>query len=121
MTNAAAPAAQPRAVFTEGKIMRHVAVMTATGSIGLMAIFAVDLLSLWYLSHLDHHDQIIAGVGFAYQVLFFVTSIGIGLTIAVTATCARAIGAGRRADARRLATSGMMQMTMISGLVVLAI
>ncbi|RFB78846.1 MATE family efflux transporter [Methylovirgula sp. 4M-Z18] len=121
MTDAAAPGRQPYAVFTEGKIIRHVAVMTATGSIGLMAIFAVDLLSLWYLSHLDHHDTIIAGVGFAYQVLFFTTSIGIGLTIAVTATCAKTIGAGRRADARRLAASGLTHMVLISTLVVVAI
>ena len=34
------------AIFTEGSLIRHVAVMTGTGSIGLVAVFAVDLLSL---------------------------------------------------------------------------
>ena len=53
MTAVTAPAAvKPRAVFTEGSLLRHVAVMTATGSIGLMAIFFVDLLSLFYVSRL---------------------------------------------------------------------
>jgi hypothetical protein len=40
----------PRAVFTEGSTMRHVIVMTAATSVGLMAIFVVDLLSLLYVS-----------------------------------------------------------------------
>ena len=30
--------------------MRHVIVMTATGSIGLVAIFIVDALNLFYIS-----------------------------------------------------------------------
>ena len=38
------------AVFVSGSLMRHVAVMTGTGAIGLMAIFVVDLLSLLYVS-----------------------------------------------------------------------
>jgi hypothetical protein len=42
----------PRAVFTEGSTMRHVIVMTAATSVGLMAIFVVDLLSLLWVSRL---------------------------------------------------------------------
>ena len=37
--------------------MRHVAVMTATGAIGLMAIFAVDLLSLFWVSRLGEDEH----------------------------------------------------------------
>ncbi len=40
------------AVFVSGSLMGHVAVMTGTGAIGLMAIFVVDLLSLLYVSWL---------------------------------------------------------------------
>ena len=32
------------AVFTQGSLARHVLVMTSTGSIGLVAVFMVDLL-----------------------------------------------------------------------------
>jgi len=84
--------------------MRHVVVMTLTGSIGLMAIFVVDLLSLIYVSHLgDTH--LTAAVGFSSNVLFFAMSINIGLVIATTAIVARALGAGDREGARRLAAS----------------
>jgi hypothetical protein len=41
---------RPVAVFTTGSIMRHVVVMTATGSVGLMAVFLVDVVNLFYIS-----------------------------------------------------------------------
>ena len=95
--------------------MRHVAVMTATGAVGLMAIFVVDLLSLLYVSRLG--DQSLkAAVGYASQVLFLAVAVNIGLTIAVAATVSRALGAGDRPAARRLAASGLA----ISGLVATA-
>jgi len=72
----------PRAVFTEGSTMRHVIVMTAATSVGLMAIFVVDLLSLLYVSWLGD-PKLTAAVGFASQVLFFSVSINIGLSIAI--------------------------------------
>ena len=83
--------------------MRHVVVMTATGSIGLVAIFVVDLLSLLYISWLGE-PALTAGVGLATIVLFFAISINVGLMIAVGALVSRALGAGdpARAPARRL-------------------
>ena len=102
----AAVLVKPRPVFTEGSTLRHVAVMTATGSIGLMAIFFVDLLSMLYVSRLG--DQALkAAVGYASQVLFIAMAINIGLAIAVTAMVSRALGAGDRPKARRLAASGL--------------
>ena len=79
--NASQAARDRRPVFTHGSLMRHVAVMTATGAIGLMAVFVVDLLSLFWVSKLG--DQAFkAAVGYVGLTTFFVTSINIGLTIA---------------------------------------
>ena len=121
MTAVTAPAAvKPRAVFTEGSLMRHVAVMTATGSIGLMAIFFVDLLSLFYVSRLG--DQSLkAAVGYASQVLFLAMSINIGFTIAVSATVSRALGAGDRPRARRLAASGLTIAALSAAIIAVAL
>lgn len=33
--------------FVSGSVLRHVLTMTATGSVGLAALFAVDLLNLF--------------------------------------------------------------------------
>ena len=116
----AAVLVKPRAVFTEGSTMRHVAVMTATGSVGLMAIFFVDLLSLLYVSRLG--DQSLkAAVGYSSQVLFLAMSINIGLTIAVTATVSRALGAGDRPKARRLAASGLAISAIVATIIAAAL
>ena len=93
-------------MFTQGSLLRHVAVMTATGAIGLMAIFAVDLLSLFWVSRLG--DQAFkAAVGYVGLATFFAMSVNIGLTIAASATVSRAIGAGNRPRGRRLAASSL--------------
>lgn len=96
--------------------MRHVAVMAATGAVGLVAIFAVDLVNLFYISLLGH-QQIAAAVGFSGVVGFFQTSVSIGLMIGVGAVVSRAIGAGHPLLARRLGTSSLALMA-AAGLVV---
>ena len=108
----AAPRVQ-RAVFTEGPTLRHVVVMTATGSIGLMAIFVVDFLNLFYIAMLGQ-QELAAAIGYAGTVLFFTVSLCIGVTIAGTALVSRALGARQRHEARRLATSSLVYMTAIT-------
>ena len=95
-----------QARFIEGSILRHVLVMSGTGAIGLVAIFAVDLVNLLYLSLL-HDRTITAAVGFAGVIGFFQVSISIGLSIGIGAIVSRAIGAGRTEEARRLAASSL--------------
>jgi putative MATE family efflux protein len=96
--------------------MRHVAIMSASGAIGLTAIFAVDLLSLLYVSWLGH-VEVTAGVGYATTVFFMSTSVNIGMMIAVSAVVSRALGAGDHAYATRLASSSVAHMTVLAGLV----
>jgi putative MATE family efflux protein len=110
-------AARPHApVFTQGNLMRHVAVMTATGSIGLIAIFAVDVLSLFWVSRLGV-DSYKAAVGYSSQLSFVLMSVNIGLTIAISARVSRALGAGDRPQARRVAASGLL-LTFLATLVI---
>ena len=93
--------------------MRHVVVMTATGSIGLMAIFVVDFLNLFYIALLGQ-QELAAAIGYAGTVLFFTISLCIGVTIAGTALVSRALGARQREEARRLATSSLVFMTAVT-------
>src|ERR1044071_6413696 len=111
MSAAPLPASAPK--FTQGSIMRHVVVMTATGSIGLMAIFIVDFLNLFYISLLGE-QELAAAIGYAGTVLFFPVSLCIGVTIAGTAQVSRALGARQREDARRLASSSLIYMIALS-------
>lgn len=111
------PEAPPlTAKFTQGSILRHVVTMALTGTLGLLAIFAVDLANLFYISLLGV-QELAAAVGFAGTVLFLQTALCIGLTIGLGATVARAIGAGRRDEACRLAGSGLAALVAIAAAV----
>ncbi len=102
--------------FVTGSILRHVAVMAGTGAIGLMAVFAVDLANLFYISILGE-KPIAAAIGFAGAVGFFQISISIGLTIGVAAVVSRVIGAGRLDEARRIAGASLLLMLGLSALI----
>lgn len=104
----------PDAVFTRGSTMRHVLNMTAAGSVGLVAVFFVDFLSLLYVSRLGD-TNLTAAVGYASQLTFLILSINIGLSIAVGALVSRALGAGDRPRARRIAASGIVLSALIAG------
>ena len=99
--------------FVTGSILRHVAIMAGTGAVGLMAVFAVDLANLFYISLLGQRP-IAAAIGFAGVVGFFQTSVSIGLTIGVGAVASRVIGAGRLDEARRIAAASLVLMLAVS-------
>ena len=107
-----------QARFVTGSLMRHVTVMAGTGAIGLVAVFAVDLINLLYISLLGE-KAIAAAVGFAGVVGFFHLSVCIGLMIGITASVARLIGAGHMADARRMATHSVVLMALSIGVLAL--
>jgi len=95
------------AKFVTGNLLRHITVMSLTASVGLMAVFSVDLVNMVFISMLGD-AAITAAVGYAGVLLFFTTSFGIGLSIAVSALVARAIGARDFARARQAATHGLV-------------
>jgi len=100
------------AKFTKGSLLQHVSVMSFTSSLGLMAIFAVDLVDMIFISMLGN-PELAASIGYAGTLLFFTTSISIGLSISAGVLVARAIGARKPDDAAEYATS-----VLIFGLVV---
>ena len=90
--------------FVTGSLMRHVSVMSLTSSIGLMAIFAVDLIDILFISMLGQ-DALAAAAGYASTVMFFASAINIGLSIAAGALVSRALGSRTDDRARELAAS----------------
>jgi Na+-driven multidrug efflux pump len=93
--------------FVTGSPMRHVVLMAGTGAIGLIAVFGIDLLNLFYISMLGER-AIAATIGFAGTVTFFQTSLAIGMTIGVAAVVSREIGTGAIAVARWVAGSSLV-------------
>ncbi len=111
---AAATSGEPRSArFVDGSIMRHVVTMTATGSVGLVAIFIVDALNLFYISRLGE-QELAAAIGFAGTLQFFMLSVSIGFTIATSALVSRALGSGRRDQAAGYGGAALLYMTVTS-------
>uniref|UniRef100_UPI002869FC75 MATE family efflux transporter n=1 Tax=Tabrizicola sp. TaxID=2005166 RepID=UPI002869FC75 len=96
-----------QAKFVEGSLFRHVSVMALTSSVGLMAVFVVDLINMIYIAMLGR-EELAAAIGYAGAILFFTTSFGIGMSIAVSALVSRALGARDPAQAREKATTGLI-------------
>ncbi|MDC0146612.1 MATE family efflux transporter [Amylibacter sp.] len=83
--------------------MRHVAVMTTTGMIGLTFMFLIDAITLFWVSKLEN-ESFMAAMGFAWTVQFFTISVGIAFMIATTALVSRSLGAENWEDARKQTT-----------------
>ena len=97
------PGAKP-AKFLQGDLMRHIVVMSGSASAGLISVFLVDLVDLYFISLLGR-KELAAAVGFAGTLIFVAISINIGLMIATSALAAQRIGRGEEDEARRIATS----------------
>ncbi len=95
------------APFTEGSVFKHVITMTLTGAVGLLSVFAVDLLDMYFLS-LIGEGELAASIGFAGTIIFFCASICIGLSIATGALTARAVGARDRAKTSSIVTNTLI-------------
>ena len=100
-------ASAPPPRFVTGSIARHILVMTGTSAVGLMAIFFSDFANIFFLG-LAGDLQLLAAVGYASSVLFFMISGSIGMAMAVTALVAPALGARDLPRARRLATHALV-------------
>ena len=98
------PPPKNNAKFLTGDPMRHITVMSLSASVGLVSLFIVDFLDLYFISLLEE-TALAAAVGFATTLLFFSMSLTIGLMIAMSALAARRIGAGDEKGAREIATS----------------
>jgi len=107
------------AKFVSGDIFRHIWVMTTTSAIGLMAMFLVELLDMFFLSMLDI-PAIVAGVGFAASLSFFIVSINIGLTISMAALVSRALGMRQPEHAKQLASDILIVIAVITSVIVVA-
>jgi putative MATE family efflux protein len=104
-----AASGEDRAKFTTGPTMGHVVTMTLTGSVGLIAVFAVDALNLFYISLLGQ-AELAAAIGYAGTLMFFTVSVAIGFTIATGALVSRALGAGDREQAAKSGGAAIVYM-----------
>jgi len=115
-----APAQHAR--FVSGPLGGHVMEMILTGWVSMLAVFAVEFLSLLYLGTLKD-EAVLGAVGFGSMTQFTITSVSIGVTVGGAALVSRALGAQDASRARTLAGASLILMAvaaMAAGAVFLA-
>lgn len=90
-----------QAKFTQGSIFKHITVMTSTATIGLLSLFIVDLVDMYWLSLLGE-IELAAAIGYAGSILFFTLSLCIGLSIGCAALVSHSVGSGDIDNTRQL-------------------
>lgn len=115
MSNASS-SSNKSAVFLTGSTMRHVIIMTTTSAIGLMSVFFVDAITLYYISQLGDASQT-AAVGRAAYVIAFIIGMSVGFMIGTSAMVARAIGAGNEDGAKSYAGTSLISVTIFGFMV----
>ncbi|PID84479.1 MATE family efflux transporter [Candidatus Gracilibacteria bacterium] len=90
------------AKFITGSIFRHVVVMSLTASIGLIALFLVDLIDFYFISLLGQ-KELAAAIGYAGTILFFTSSVSIGFSITMGALVSKNLGAKKPEEAKNFA------------------
>jgi len=93
--------------FTKGDMMRHVTVMSFTSSIGIMAIYLVDLLDIFFISLLGE-EEMAAAAGFASTLMFFISAINIGLSVATGSLVSQRLGSKKQDEARKITACALV-------------
>lgn len=115
-----APAKDARGKFVTGPTMNHVVVMTMTAAVGLMAVFVVDFINLFYISLLGA-TELAAAIGYAGTVFFFNFSLCIGLMVATAALAAQALGPGNKEEARQTGASSLILMVVATSVLAICL
>lgn len=108
-TSVASALEPPRARFVSGPLGPHVLEMALTGWASMLAVVAVEFLSLLYLGTLQD-EAVMGAVGFGSMTQFTITSVSIGVTVGGAALVSRALGAGNLPRARTLAGASLVLM-----------
>lgn len=90
--------------FVNGSILRHILSMAHTSMLALVAMVLVDALDLFFLSLLGDVD-VVAGLGFAWPLIFFTLAVSLGISTAMTALVSRAEGQGNPGTCTRSCNS----------------
>lgn len=88
------------AKFTHGSTMKHVIYSSLASAVGLVALFVVDLVDIYFISILGE-SELAAAVGFAGTLIFFTMSLSIAGVIAVSATLSKLLGQKKEKEAKQ--------------------
>lgn len=94
--------------------------MTFASTAGLLSLFFVDLMDMYWLSLLGE-IELAAAIGYAGSVLFFTLSISIGMSIGCGAVISQSIGEGDKRKTQSLIANILLMILALSLVVMLPV
>ncbi len=101
-----------QAIYTEGSVSQHLRTMAVPLLWGLIATMSFNFVDTLFVAQLGE-DQL-AAMTFTFPVVFFITSMAIGLGAGASSAIARAVGAGDGQRVKRLVTDSCVLVALIS-------
>jgi putative MATE family efflux protein len=102
-----------KAAFTEGSVLRHVVVMICTSATSLLSIFLVDIFTVVYIGILQD-NSLLAALALSKTLLFFITSMVLGIAVGASTVIAKNAGAGAHERSKQFASTGFVLVTAVT-------
>lgn len=110
-TSTSEPLGRARKDLLHGPVGRTLLELAGPMVFGLTAVILFGVVDTFYVGRLGATE--LAAMSFTFPVSFFVMGIAMGMSVGMTSTVARAVGAGDFAQVRRLTTDGLVLANLI--------
>lgn len=109
-----------RASFTTGSTLGHVLRMSSATCFGLLALFSVELMDMFWISQLEN-VALVAAIGFSSALMFLVRAICTAFAVSASALVSQALGAERPRRAHNFIHSTWFWSAIASGCIATAL
>ncbi|MEL6180838.1 MAG: MATE family efflux transporter, partial [Myxococcota bacterium] len=100
------PSAPQGTDLTQGSIARHLATLAAPMMVGMIALFAFNLIDTWFVSQLGTEE--LAAISFTFPVVMIIGSLVMGIGVGTMSVLSRSIGASDTDRVRQLTADALL-------------
>ena len=111
MANSDTPRNDDERDLTQGALVKHIARLAGPMALGIFAIMAMNIVDTYFVGQLG--TQQLAAMSFTFPVVFFLSSLTMGIGVGVTSVVSRAVGRKDHQKARRVTTDALVLATLI--------
>ncbi|MGM0555546.1 MAG: MATE family efflux transporter [Myxococcota bacterium] len=105
------PSKQDERDLTQGSLAKHIVRLAGPMTLGILAIMAMNVVDTYFVGQLGT-DQL-AAMSFTFPVVFFLSSLTMGIGVGVTSVVSRAVGRRDHEKARRVTTDALVLATLV--------
>ncbi|QDG52535.1 MATE family efflux transporter [Persicimonas caeni] len=104
--------------LTKGSLPKHIVRLAGPMALGILAIMTMNIVDTYFVGQLGT-DQL-AAMSFTFPVVFFLSSLTLGMGVGVTSVVSRAVGRKDHPKARRVTTDALALATIVVAVISVA-